>query len=152
MMSHFSYVQFFVTPWTVAHQAPLSMVFSRQEYRSGLTCPSPGHLPDPGIEPTSLTTPTLAGGFFATSITWEALEMIRSHPRPLGKAASEEEGKNEEGSVLDTKKRKGRRKKIIMGLSSSKKGPSGLTTVRSLMTSVRVIEWGREKEILTGQG
>ena len=88
-----SHVQLFVTPWTVAHQAPLSMGFSRREYWSRLPCPSPGHLPDPGIEPTSLTTPTLAGGFFATSITWEALEMIRSHPRPLGKAASEEEGK-----------------------------------------------------------
>ena len=39
-----------VTPWTVAHQAPLSMGFSKQEYWSGLLCPSPGHLPDPGIE------------------------------------------------------------------------------------------------------
>ena len=41
-----------LTPWTVAHQAPLSMEFSRQEYWSGLTCPPPGDLPDPGIEPT----------------------------------------------------------------------------------------------------
>ena len=40
-----------VTPWTVAHQAPLSMGFSRQEYWSGLPFPSPGHLPDPGMEP-----------------------------------------------------------------------------------------------------
>ena len=44
----------FVTPWTVAHQAPLPMGFSRQEYWSGLPCPSPGDLPDPGIEPASL--------------------------------------------------------------------------------------------------
>ena len=42
-----------VTPWTVAHQAPLSMGFSRQEYWSGLPFPSPGDLPDPGIEPGS---------------------------------------------------------------------------------------------------
>ena len=42
-----------VTPWTVAHQAPLSMGFSRQEYWSGLPFPSPGNLPDPGIEPRS---------------------------------------------------------------------------------------------------
>ena len=42
-----------VTPWTVAHQAPLSMGFSRQEYWSGLPFPSPGDLPDPGIEPRS---------------------------------------------------------------------------------------------------
>ena len=45
----------FVTPWTVAHQAPLSMGFSRQEYWSGLPFPSPGDLPDPGIEPRSPT-------------------------------------------------------------------------------------------------
>ena len=42
-----------MTPQTVAHQAPPSMGFSRQEYWSGLPCPSPGHLPDPGIEPGS---------------------------------------------------------------------------------------------------
>ena len=48
-----SSVQLFVTPWTVAYQAPPSMGFSRQEYRSGLPFPSPGDLPDPGIEPGS---------------------------------------------------------------------------------------------------
>ena len=41
----------FETPWTVAHQAPLSMGFPRQEYRSGLLLPSPGYFPDPGIKP-----------------------------------------------------------------------------------------------------
>ena len=46
-------VRLFVTPWTAAHQAPLSMGFSRQEYWSGLPFPSPGDLPDPGIEPRS---------------------------------------------------------------------------------------------------
>ena len=51
-----------VTLWTVAHQAPLSMGFSRQEYCSGLLCPPPGDLPDPGIEPRSLMSPALAGG------------------------------------------------------------------------------------------
>ena len=50
----FSRVQLFVTPWTVARQAPLSMGFSRQEYWNGLPCPPPGDLPDPGIEPESL--------------------------------------------------------------------------------------------------
>ena len=59
-------------PVDVAHQAPLSMGFSRQEYRSGLSCPPPGDLPDPGIEPVSLTSPALAGGFFTTKATWEA--------------------------------------------------------------------------------
>ena len=49
-----SQVQFYVTPWTVAHQAPLSMEFSRQEYWSGLPFPSLGDLPNSGIEPGSL--------------------------------------------------------------------------------------------------
>ena len=46
-------VQLFATPWTVAHQAPLSMGFSRQEYWSGLPFPPPGDLPNPGIKPAS---------------------------------------------------------------------------------------------------
>ena len=50
VLSRFSHVQLFVTPWTIAHQAPLSMGFSRQEYWSGLPCPPPGHLSNPGIE------------------------------------------------------------------------------------------------------
>ena len=48
-----SCVRLFATPWTVAYHAPLSVGFSRQEYRSGLPLPSPGDLPDPGIEPGS---------------------------------------------------------------------------------------------------
>ena len=72
MLSCFSHVRFFATLWTVAHQAPLSMGFSRQEYRSGLPCPLPGGLPNPGTEPTSLMSPALAVGFFTTRATWEA--------------------------------------------------------------------------------
>ena len=53
-------------------QTPLSMGFSRQEYWSGLPCPPPGDLPDPGIELASLASPVLTGGFFTTSTTWEA--------------------------------------------------------------------------------
>ena len=67
-----SHVRLFVTPWTVAHQAPLSVGFSRQEYWIGLPFPPPGDLPDPGIEPTSLAFLALAGGFFTTNATWEA--------------------------------------------------------------------------------
>ena len=52
------------------------MGFSRQEYKSVLPFPSPGDLPDPGIEPTFLMSPALAGGFFTTSTTWEDLESI----------------------------------------------------------------------------
>ena len=49
--NRFSHLQLFATPWTVAHQVPLSMEFSRQEYSSGLPCPPPGDLPNSGIEP-----------------------------------------------------------------------------------------------------
>ena len=65
-----------MTPWTVAHQAPLSMGLSRQEYWSGLSFPPPGGLPNPGIEPMSLTSPALAGRFFTTSAAWEAPSYI----------------------------------------------------------------------------
>ena len=54
-----SCVQLFATPWIVAHQAPLSMGLLRQEYWSGLPCPPPGDLPDPGIEPESPVSPAL---------------------------------------------------------------------------------------------
>ena len=52
-LSHFSCARFFVTLWAVAHQASLSMGFSRQEYWSGWPCPPPGDLCDPGTEPVS---------------------------------------------------------------------------------------------------
>ena len=72
MLSLFSCVQLFATPWTVACQAPLSMGFPRQEYWSGLPCPTPGDLPNPGTDPLSLMSPALADRFFTTSATWEA--------------------------------------------------------------------------------
>ena len=58
-----SRVQLFATLWTVAHQTPLFMGFSRQEHWSRLPFPSPGDLPDPGIKLASLASPALAGGF-----------------------------------------------------------------------------------------
>ena len=73
VLSQFSRVQLFVTPRTVAHQAPLSMGFSRREHWGGQPCPSPGDLPNSEIEPMSLMSPALADGFFPTSTTWEAL-------------------------------------------------------------------------------
>ena len=78
LLSCFSHVWLFETLGTVTHQAPLSMGFSRQEYWSGLTFPPPRDLPDPGIEPSSLSSPALAGGFFTTSTTWAAPEKIES--------------------------------------------------------------------------
>ena len=67
-----------LTPWTVAHQVPLFMGFSRQEYWSGLSCPPPGDLPDPGIKPVSLKSHALARGFFTTSATWRETSSKKS--------------------------------------------------------------------------
>ena len=69
--SHFSHDRLFVTSWTVAHQVPLSMGLSRQGYWSGLPCPSPRDLSNPGIEPALVT------GFFTPSTTWE-FERLKS--------------------------------------------------------------------------
>ena len=68
--SHFSHVRLFVILWTVTPQVPLSIGFSRQEYWSRLSCLPPGDLPNPRIEPASLMSPALAGGFFTTSTIW----------------------------------------------------------------------------------
>ena len=73
LLSCFSCVQHFGTLWTVAHQAPLSMGFSRQEYWSGLPRPPPGDFPDPGIDPSSLMSSASAGGLYTTSTAWETL-------------------------------------------------------------------------------
>ena len=74
MLSPFSRVQLFAIRWTEAHQAPLSIAFSRQEYWSGLPCLSPGDLPNPGVESSSLISDALtwADRFFTASATWEA--------------------------------------------------------------------------------
>ena len=72
MLSHFNHIKLFATLWTITRQAPPSIGFSRQEYSSGLPCLPPGDLPDPGIEPESLTSPVMAGRFFTTLATWEA--------------------------------------------------------------------------------
>ena len=66
VLCRFSRVRLFVTPWIVAHQAPLSMGFSRQECWSEFSRPPPGDLPDPGMEPASLMSPASAGGFLST--------------------------------------------------------------------------------------
>jgi len=60
-----------VNPWTAACQAPLSMGFSRQEYWSGLLCPPPEDLPNPGIEPASIVSLALEGRLFTSNATWE---------------------------------------------------------------------------------
>ena len=72
MLSCFSRVQLFATLWSVAHETPLSMGFSRQEIWSGLPCPPLGDLPYSGIQPKSLMFLALPGGFFTASAPWEA--------------------------------------------------------------------------------
>ena len=83
MLSRFSDVGLFLTLWTVARQAPLSMGFSRQEHWSGLSSPPPGDLPDPGIQ---FLFPALAGGFFTTSATWGSVDgkLLRKHQGQKG--------------------------------------------------------------------
>ena len=70
-----------LTLWTIAHQASLSMGISRQEYWNGLPCPSPGDLPNLGIEPASLMSPALAGRFFTTSATWVTAVLSLEEPK-----------------------------------------------------------------------
>ena len=79
MLSCFSCV-WLCNPMDVARQAPLSMGFSRQEYWSGLPCPPPGDLPDSEIKLESLMSLALTGGFFTTSTTWEALQVLHNQP------------------------------------------------------------------------
>ena len=90
-----------MTLWTIARQAPLSMGFSRQEYWSRLPFPPPGDLPDPGIEPVSLMSPALAGGFFTTSATWEAQE--NGTDALICRAEIETRCRDVENQCLDTK-------------------------------------------------
>ena len=78
-------VWLFAAPQTMVHQAPLPMGFSRQVYWSGFPFPTPGDLPNPGIEPTSPVSPALAGRFFTHCATWKASCMgflLFSHPQP----------------------------------------------------------------------
>ena len=66
-----THVWLFAAPWTLAHQAPLSMEFSRKEYWNGLPLPTSGDLPNPGIKPKSPMSIPLAGRFFTTNTIWE---------------------------------------------------------------------------------
>ena len=74
-----SHILLFATPWTVAHQAPLSMGFPMQKYWRGFPFPTPGDIPDPEIKPKSLASPALAGGLFTTEAPWKALHNFRGH-------------------------------------------------------------------------
>ena len=77
VLSHFSHVWLFATPWTVAHQPPLSMEFSRQEYWSRLPCSSPGESSWPRDQNQISYVSWVAAGFFTTCGTWEALTTLQ---------------------------------------------------------------------------
>ena len=77
MLSHFSHVRVFVTLWTVAHKAPLSMDILQARILEGLPCPPPRDLIYPGIEPLSLISPALACGFLTTTATWGAKKRVQ---------------------------------------------------------------------------
>ena len=81
LLSHFSCVQLFATPWTIVCQVLLSIGFSRQEYWNGLPFPSPGDLLEPRIEPTFLMSTASAGRVFSMSTTWEAQHPILFRPK-----------------------------------------------------------------------
>ena len=74
----------FVTPWSAASQAPLSMGFPRQEYWKGVPFPTPGDLPDPGMETASLVSPALADRALITSASWETQEFNIYYIRHVG--------------------------------------------------------------------
>ena len=81
-----SHIQLFRAPWTIAHQPPLSIGFSRQEYQNGLPFPHSRDLPNPGIKPAP---PALAGGFFTTEPPRQPTEVsryfhLKRHPLPPG--------------------------------------------------------------------
>ena len=78
-----SHVRLFMAQWTIARQIPLSMEFSRQGYWSRMSFPTPGDLPDPGIELLPLTSLALAGGFFTTSTIWEVPSLYCFALNPL---------------------------------------------------------------------
>ena len=78
-------VRLFVTLWTVAHQAPLSVGFFRQEYWSGLSFPPPGDLPNPEMEPATPVSPALAGRFFITALPRKSLNPIGTPNKTIQK-------------------------------------------------------------------
>ena len=81
VLSYFSRVWLFAILWTIAHQTPLFMEFSRQEYWIGLPFPIPGNLPHPEIKPASLTFPLLAGTLFPTSTTGKPIFWYIEHQK-----------------------------------------------------------------------
>ena len=105
MLSCFSHVCLFVTPWTVAHQVLPFVGFSRREQWSGLPCPPAGDLPDPGTEPQTLV--SLHGRLCTTCATWEAPQRWLAHSwRWVGQAHSRSSIKKTLIQKMQNKKKK----------------------------------------------
>ena len=101
MLSHFSHVWLFATPWTLAHQVPQSMGFPRQEYWSGLPSPHLGDLPTQGWNPHLFMSPALAGRFFTASTTWEV--QLYTHQHKVKSLGKKKTNFNEESQTLQRK-------------------------------------------------
>ena len=101
VLGHCSHIWLCVTLWTVARQAPLSVGFSGQEYWRGTPCPPPGHLPNSGIEPTSLMSPALEGKFFTTSATWH--NWLNHWPLVINSVSTKSGGGTENSNLLITR-------------------------------------------------
>ena len=104
-----SHAQLWATPGTAARQAPLSMAFSRQKYWSGLPCPPPGDLPEPGVKPTSLTSPAQAGRLFTTITTGE-VPILYTNVRFLGDVQGDKPGEGHTGRRKGGTRQQGRKR------------------------------------------
>ena len=109
-MCFLNHVRLFATPWAIAHQAPLSLGFSRQENWSGWPCPPPGDLPSPGTGPRSPTSPSLAGRFFTVEppgkflyLTGTKMNKIWSFPCRTQRLLTEADSHTDQHSVEDSR-------------------------------------------------
>ena len=108
-----NHVRLFATPWTVAHQAPQSMEFSRHQYWSELPFPSPGDLPDPGIEPGS---PTLQADTLPSEPSGKQIKtIIRYHLTPIRMAIIKKSTNNKSGEGVRVLK-KGNPPMLLVGM------------------------------------
>ena len=120
-MKLLSCVRLSATPWTVAYQAPQSMEFSRQEYWSGLPFPSPGDLPNPGMEPGS---PTLQAGALPSEPPGKTKDLVlRVSPSSTGLPSTVKEWKKRRGHTRIVSKTLPRRLEGILNLNSAARGP-----------------------------